>query len=120
MKIRLVRPMEQLCIAVYRLSFLCAMRCIQYFQCMDGGGRFSRTVYPNALCCKAVYGSEFYRRIFVWRLAYCFFNGRRRIADRSDNGSITQWKNSSCSEAARKYAVNYVLINGEYDIPLEF
>jgi hypothetical protein len=69
---------------------------------------------------KPFMAANFIAAFFVWRLAYCFFNGRRRIADRSDNGSITQWKNSSCSEAARKYAVNYVLINGEYDIPLEF
>ena len=54
----------------YWLRFLRAVRSVQCYQCMDGGGRFSRTVYPNALCCKAVYGSEYDCCVFIWRLAH--------------------------------------------------
>ena len=34
------------------------MRIIQYRQCMDGGGGFSRSVYRNALRNKAIYADK--------------------------------------------------------------
>lgn len=33
----------------YEFHFLSVMRTIQCYECMDGGGRFSRSVYENVL-----------------------------------------------------------------------
>ncbi len=55
----------------YGFCFLSVMRTIQYHQCMDGGGRFSRSVHKNTFRNKAIYASELYCRIFVWCLAHC-------------------------------------------------
>lgn len=57
---------------VKNTGFLFFALCVVFkcHQCMDGGGRFSRTVYPNALCDKAIYDSEYDCCVFVWRLAH--------------------------------------------------
>ena len=49
----------------YGFCFLSVMCTIQYRQCMDGGGCFSRSVHKNTFRNKAIYASE-------CRLRQCF------------------------------------------------
>ena len=76
----------------YGFCFLSVMCTIQYRQCMDGGGRFSRSVHKNTFRNKAIYASELYCCIFVWCLAYC--NAHQKLH---------KWRNVVCGNASNGY-----------------
>ena len=80
----------------YRVRFLSAMHTIQYRQCVDGGRYFPRSVYENTFRNKAIYGSEFFCRVFIWNLAHC-----------NADQKLCKWRNVVCGNGPDGYRLYY-------------